>query len=115
MKRSTLTVTLLIFACSSIFLMSSCAKKKLVTEESVITARPTEVTKAEKEAAAVKRAQQEEARRAEEVRIEKLEELERPKCVRLRKRPDSWQKPRALSHSQSILILTGLPSEMKQG
>jgi peptidoglycan-associated lipoprotein len=79
MKKNVIVVTLLIFACSSIFLMSSCAKKKLVTEESVITARPTEVTKAEKEAAAVKRAQQEEARRAEEVRIEKLEELEAAK------------------------------------
>ena len=76
MKRIAVNVTLVIFACSSIFLMPSCAKKKLVTEESVITARPTEAAKAEEEAAAVKRAQQEEARRLEEAKIEKLEELE---------------------------------------
>ena len=79
MKRNVITATLVIFACSSIFLVCSCAKKKLVTEERVITAPPAEVATAEKETAAVKRAQQEEARRAEEVRIEKLEELEAAK------------------------------------
>jgi len=76
MKRNVITATLVIFACSSIFLVCSCAKKKLVTEESVITAPPAEVATAEKETTVAKRAQQEEARRAEEVRIEKLEELE---------------------------------------
>ena len=79
MKRNVITATLVIFACSAIFLMSSCAKKKLVTEESVITAPPAEVATAEKETTVAKRAQQEEARRAEEVRIEKLEELEAAK------------------------------------
>ena len=79
MKRNVITATLVIFACSSIFLMSSCAKKKLVTQESVITAPPAEVATAEKETTVAKRAQQQEARRAEEVRIEKLEELEAAK------------------------------------
>ena len=79
MKRNVITATLVIFACSSIFLVSSCAKKKLVTEESVITAPAAEVATAEKETTIAKRAQQEEARRAEEVRIEKLEELEAAK------------------------------------
>jgi len=96
MKRNAIIVTLLIFACSSIFFMCSCAKKKLVTEESVITARPTEVEKAEKEAAAVKRAQQEEARRAEEVRIEKLEELEEAK------RREAEEKARQLAEAQGF-------------
>ena len=96
MKRNAIIVTLFIFACSSIFLMSSCAKKKLVTEESVITARPTEVAEAEKEAAAVKRAQQEEARRAEEVRIEKLEELEAAK------RREAEEKARQLAEAEGF-------------
>ena len=96
MKRNAIIVTLFIFACSSIFFMCSCAKKKLVTEESVITARPTEVEKAEKEAAAVKRAQQEEARRAEEVRIEKLEELEEAK------RREAEEKARQLAEAQGF-------------
>jgi len=96
MKRNAIIVTLFIFACSSIFFMCSCAKKKLVTEESVITARPTEVEKAEKEAAAVKRAQQEEARRAEEVRIEKLEELEEAK------RREAEEKARQLAEAEGF-------------
>jgi len=79
MKRNAIIVTLLVFACSSIFLMCSCAKKKLVTEESVVTARPAEVGEDEKEAEAVRRAQQEEAKKAEEIRMEKLEELEEAK------------------------------------
>jgi peptidoglycan-associated lipoprotein len=96
MKRITITVTLLIFACLSIFLMSSCAKKKLVTEESVVTARPTGEAKAEQEMAAVKRAQQEEARRAEEVRIEKLEELEKAK------RREAEEKARQLAEAEGF-------------
>ena len=79
MKRNAIIVILIIFACSSMFLMSSCAKKKLVTEERVITAPPAEVATVEKETTVARRAQQEEARRAEEVRIEKLEELEAAK------------------------------------
>jgi len=96
MKRITITVTLLILACLSIFLMSSCAKKKLVTEESVITARPTDEAKAEQEMAAVKRAQQEEARRAEEVRIEKLEELEKAK------KRETEEKARQLAEAEGF-------------
>lgn len=96
MKRITITVTILIFAFLSIFLMSSCAKKKLVTEESVITARPTDEAKAEQEMAAVKRAQQEEARRAEEVRIEKLEELEKAK------RREAEEKARQLAEAEGF-------------
>ena len=96
MKRNAIIVTLFIFACSSIFLMPSCAKKKLVTEESVITARPTEGAEAEKEAAAVKRAQQEEARRAEEVRMEKLEELEAAK------RREAEEKARQLAEVEGF-------------
>jgi peptidoglycan-associated lipoprotein len=96
MKRITITVTLLIFACLSIFLMSSCAKKKLVTEESVVTAGPTGEAKAEQEMAAVKRAQQEEARRAEEVRIEKLEELEKAK------KREAEEKARQLAEAEGF-------------
>jgi peptidoglycan-associated lipoprotein len=93
MKRNVITATLVIFACSSIFLVSSCAKKKLVTEESVITAPPAEVATAEKETDIAKRAQQEEARRAEEVRIEKLEELEAAK------RREAEEKAKALQEA----------------
>jgi len=68
----------------------------MVTEESVITARPTDEAKAEQEMAAVKRAQQEEARRAEEVRIEKLEELEKAK------RLEAEEKARELAEAEGF-------------
>jgi len=93
MKRIAITVTLIIFACSSIFLVCSCAKKKLVTEESVVTAPPAKVATAEKETTVAKRAQQEEAKRAEEVRIEKLEELEAAK------RREAEEKAKALEQA----------------
>ena len=78
MKKYLLIATLVVFACSSIFLLSSCAKKQVVAEEKEITAPPEEVAKVEEEKPpAVEVAKEEEEfKKAEEARIEKLKELE---------------------------------------
>jgi peptidoglycan-associated lipoprotein len=81
MKRILLIATLVVFACSSIFLLSSCAKKQVVAEEKEITAPPEEVAKVEEEkppAVEVAREvkEEEEFKKAEEARIERLKELE---------------------------------------
>jgi len=72
MKRNLLIATLVVFACSSIFLLSSCAKKQVVSEEKEITAPPEEVAKVEEEKpAAVEAAKEaEEFKKAEEARLE---------------------------------------------
>jgi len=78
MKRNLLIATLVVFACSSIFLLSSCAKKQVIAEEKEITAPPEEVAKVEEEKPpAVEVAKEEEEfKKAEEARIDKLKELE---------------------------------------
>jgi hypothetical protein len=76
MKRNLIIATLGLFLCSSIFLLSSCAKKQVVTEEKEIKAAPKEVAKVEKERLAAK---EEEIERAERVKIERLKELESAK------------------------------------
>jgi len=40
MKRAVILASLVIFACSSVFLLCSCAKKQVVAEEKEITAPP---------------------------------------------------------------------------
>lgn len=79
MKRNLITATLVIFACSLVFLVCSCTKKQLLTEEKEIKAPPREVAKVEKETAVVKAEQQEESKEAERVRTARLEELEMAK------------------------------------
>jgi len=74
MKRNLIIAVLVVFAFSSVFLMSSCAKKQVVTEEKQVKAPPKEVAKVEKEKPAVK-----EVKKAEEAKIEKLKELEMAK------------------------------------
>ncbi len=74
MKRNLVVATLVVFAFSSIFLLSSCAKKQVVTEEKVVEAPAPEVAKEEK--AAVPAAKEE---KMEEAKIERLKELEEAK------------------------------------
>lgn len=80
MKRNLIIAALVIFAFSSIFLLSSCAKKQVVTEEKEVKAPPKEVAKVEEEKPAVKEVKEaEEAKKAEEAKLEKLKELEMAK------------------------------------
>lgn len=74
MKRNLVVATLVVFAFSSIFLLSSCAKKQVITEEKVVEAPAPEVAKEEK--AAVPAAKEE---KMEEAKIERLKELEEAK------------------------------------
>ena len=81
MKRNLIIAVLVAFAFSSIFLLSSCAKKQVITEEKQVKAPPKEVAKVEKEKPAVKETKEaaEEAKIAEKARLEKLKELEMAK------------------------------------
>jgi len=74
MKRNLVVATLVVFAFSSIFLLSSCAKKQVITEEKVVEAPAPEVAKEEK--AAVPAAKEE---KMEEAKIERIKELEEAK------------------------------------
>ena len=76
MKRNLITATLVILTCSSVFLLFSCTKKQVLTEEKEIKAPPTEVAKVEKETTVAKDQQQAESKEAERVRTATLEELE---------------------------------------
>ena len=77
MKRNLIIAVLVVFAFSSVFLLSSCAKKQVVTEEKQVKAPPKEIAKVEKEKPAVKEAKEaEEVKKAEEAKLEKLKELE---------------------------------------
>jgi len=84
MKRNLIIATLVVFACSSVFLLSSCAKKQVVGEEKVVTAPPKKVVvKVEEEkppavevAKEVKEEEEKVIKKAEEARVEKLKEVE---------------------------------------
>ena len=79
MKRNLIIAVLAIFAFSSIFFLSSCAKKKLIQEEKQIKA-PAKVAKVEKKGPTAKEIKEaEEAKRAEKAKLEKLKELEMAK------------------------------------
>jgi peptidoglycan-associated lipoprotein len=73
MKRSLVIAALVVFAFSSVFLLSSCAKKQVITEEEAMEA-PAKV-EAEKPVAAAK----EEAAKEEAAKVERLKELEAAK------------------------------------
>lgn len=80
MKRNLTIAVLVVFAFSFVFLLSSCAKKQVITEEKQVKAPPKEVAKVEKEKPAVKEVkEEEEAKKAEEAKLEKLKELEMTK------------------------------------
>ena len=68
MKRSLVVAALVVFAFSSVFLLSSCAKKQIITEEEAMEA-PAKVEE-EKPVAAAKE---------EEAKVERLKELEAAK------------------------------------
>jgi peptidoglycan-associated lipoprotein len=68
MKRSLVIAALVVFAFSSVFLLSSCAKKQVITEEEAVEA-PAKVEE-EKPVAAAKE---------EEAKVERLKELEAAK------------------------------------
>jgi peptidoglycan-associated lipoprotein len=76
MKTNMITATLAILACSSIFLLCSCTKKQVLTEEKAFKAPPTEVAKVEKDTTVAKGDQQEVSKGEQGVRIGRLEELE---------------------------------------
>ena len=88
MKRNLVILTLVVFAFSSVFLLSSCAKKQVVAEEEEITAPPPEeeevIAGVEEEEASIEvefRGEEEEeievAKRAEVVEPEEEEWAER--------------------------------------
>jgi peptidoglycan-associated lipoprotein len=80
MKRNLIIAVLVAFVFSSIFLLSSCAKKQVITEEKQVKAPPKEVAKVEKEKPAAKEdIEKEKAKIAEMARLEKLKELEMAK------------------------------------
>jgi peptidoglycan-associated lipoprotein len=68
MKRSLVIAALVVFAFASVFLLSSCAKKQVITEEEAVEA-PAKVEE-EKPVAAAKE---------EEAKVERLKELEAAK------------------------------------
>ncbi|MBW1714593.1 MAG: peptidoglycan-associated lipoprotein Pal [Deltaproteobacteria bacterium] len=76
MKRNLVVATLVVFAFSSILLLSSCAKKQVITEEKEMEAPAPEVAKVEEEKPAVPAAKEE---KMEEAKIERLKELEEAK------------------------------------
>ena len=73
MKRSLVVAALVVFAFSSVFLLSSCAKKQIITEEEAKEA-PAKVEE-EKPVAVAK----EEVAKEEEAKVERLKELEAAK------------------------------------
>jgi peptidoglycan-associated lipoprotein len=73
MKRSLVIAALVVFAFSSVFLLSSCAKKQVMTEEEAMEA-PAKVEE-EKPVVAAK----EEVAKEEEAKVERLKELEAAK------------------------------------
>lgn len=94
MKRNLIIVTLAVFVCSTIFLLSSCAKKQVVTEEKEIKAVPEEVAKAKEEKPSAKEEKEKEMEREEKVRLERLKELELAK-EREAEEEKAWQERRA--------------------
>jgi peptidoglycan-associated lipoprotein len=94
MKRHLIIVTLVAFAFSSVFILSSCAKKQVVVGEEEVTAAPEEEAKAkpEKEKPAVTEAAKEEAAK-EEGKLERLQKLEEAKKAEAVKEKAVEKKP----------------------
>ncbi len=78
MKRKILIGTIMIFAWVSLFLVLSCAKKQVMTEEK-ITEKPAVAKEVEKKAAPTEEAMKKEMEEAEKIRLERLQELEKAK------------------------------------
>ena len=95
MKRKIIIGTMVIFAWSSLFLMMSCAKKQLITEEKIIK-KPAAVKTVEKKKSAAEETNKEGIEEAEKIRLERLKELEKSKKseAEARKR---WQERKSLN------------------
>ena len=78
MKRNLVIAALVVFAFSSVLLLSSCAKKQVITEEKEMKAPEKEVAKVEEEKP-IAAAKEEVVTREEEAKIERLKELEAAK------------------------------------
>ena len=78
MKRNLVIAALVVFAFSSVLLLS-CAKKQVITEEKEMKAPEKEVAKVEEEKPAIPAAKEEVVTREEEAKIERLKELEAAK------------------------------------
>ena len=78
MKRNLVIAALVAFAFSSVLLLSSCAKKQVITEEKEMKAPEKEVAKVEEEKP-IAAAKEEVVTREEEAKIERLKELEAAK------------------------------------
>jgi len=76
MKRNLIIVTLVAFAFSSVFILSSCAKKQVVTHEEELKAAPKEKAELEKEKPALTEAEKAKLAKEEELKLERLKELE---------------------------------------
>jgi peptidoglycan-associated lipoprotein len=77
MKRNLVIAVLVAFAFSSVLLLSSCAKKQVITEEKEMKAPEKEVAKVEEEKPV--EAAKEEVVTREEAKVERLKELEAAK------------------------------------
>jgi len=98
MKRNLVIATLVAFAFSSVLLLSSCAKKQVITEEKEVKAPEKEVAKVEEEKPAVPAAKEEVVPREEEAKIERLKELEAAKKEEPEEKIDeekAWMERRA--------------------
>jgi peptidoglycan-associated lipoprotein len=95
MKRKIIIGTMVIFAWSSLFLMMSCAKKQLITEEKIIK-KPAVSKTVEKKKVATEETKKEGIEEAEKIRLERLKELEKAKKseAEARKR---WQERKSLN------------------
>ena len=105
MKRNLVILTLVVFAFSSVFLLSSCAKKQVVAEEEEITAPPEE----EEEVARVEEEEEEtsievEFRGEEEEEIEVAErvEIEEPEEEELAERIEAEEE--ALPEREAAIL-----------
>ncbi len=95
MKRKILIGTMVIFAWSTFFLMISCAKKQVITEEKIIK-KPAATKQVEKKKTATEEMKKEGIEEAEKIRLERLKELEKAKKseAEAQKR---WQERKALN------------------
>ena len=95
MKRKILIGTMVIFAWSTFFLMISCAKKQVITEEKIIK-KPAATKQVEKKKTATEEMKKEGIEEAEKIRLERLKELEKAKKseAEAKKR---WQERKALN------------------
>jgi peptidoglycan-associated lipoprotein len=76
MKRNLIIATLVAFAFSSVFILSSCAKKQVVTHEEELKAAPKEKAELEKGKPALTEAEKAKVAKEEELKLERLKELE---------------------------------------